>query len=135
MVSESTDCCNLKNGNSNLNLVSSTFSQNLPPLRSPLWRKRHNRRRAKDVPRQYPCPYEGCEREFGSESSVSLHMKLKHNGGTKSQRNLLAHQILTTYQRVAKALPTGASSDTVITQMWESGLFSSIPIHLPRGHI
>lgn len=32
------------------------------------------------------CPYENCEKSYGTEVSLNLHIKLKHNGGTKTER-------------------------------------------------
>jgi len=31
----------------------------------------------------YECTYEGCSRVYSSSVSMNLHIKLKHNGGTK----------------------------------------------------
>ena len=34
----------------------------------------------------YECTYEGCRRIYGSSVSMNLHIKQKHNGGTKKER-------------------------------------------------
>ena len=47
-------------------------------------RKKHNRRTATEIERTFTCPYEGCDKFFGSEGSQNLHIKIKHNGGTKT---------------------------------------------------
>lgn len=40
------------------------------------------------------CPYEDCKKTYGSEVSLNLHIKLKHNGGNKTEREKLAVQFL-----------------------------------------
>ena len=35
----------------------------------------------------FKCYYENCYKWYGSEVSLNLHIKSKHNGGTKTQRN------------------------------------------------
>jgi len=39
------------------------------------------------------CPYEGCNKLYGSDVSLNLHIKLKHNGGNKTEREKLARSI------------------------------------------
>jgi hypothetical protein len=36
------------------------------------------------------CPYDKCRRIYGSDVSLNLHIKLKHNGGNKTDREKLA---------------------------------------------
>lgn len=36
------------------------------------------------------CPYENCNKLYGSEVSLNLHIKLKHKGGNKTDREKLA---------------------------------------------
>ncbi len=38
----------------------------------------------------FKCPYQNCDKFYGSEVSLNLHMKLKHNGGNKTDREKLA---------------------------------------------
>lgn len=38
----------------------------------------------------YECTYEGCRRIYGSSVSMNLHIKQKHNGGTKKEREAYA---------------------------------------------
>mmetsp|Transcript_34151 Transcript_34151/g.38795 ORF Transcript_34151/g.38795 Transcript_34151/m.38795 type:complete len:234 (-) Transcript_34151:2-703(-) len=56
-------------------------------------RKRHYRRLACEIDRLYSCPYSGCEKTYGSEGSLNLHMKIKHNGGNKTEREKIAKSI------------------------------------------
>ena len=49
-------------------------------------RKKHIRRAADEIDKAYICPYKNCEKIFGSEGSQNLHIKIKHNGGTKTDR-------------------------------------------------
>lgn len=53
-------------------------------------RKKHLRRTAQEIDRTFVCPYEGCTKFFGSEGSQNLHIKIKHNGGSKTDRERLA---------------------------------------------
>ena len=36
------------------------------------------------------CSYPNCNKFYGSEVSLNLHIKLKHNGGNKTERERLA---------------------------------------------
>ena len=46
--------------------------------------KKHIRRSNDELKKDYICPFAGCNKAFGWEGSLSLHMKLKHNGGNKT---------------------------------------------------
>ena len=52
-------------------------------------RAKKRRRRAEDVEKTYSCPYDNCQKSYGTEVSLNLHIKLKHNGGTKTERQQL----------------------------------------------
>lgn len=39
------------------------------------------------------CPYAECGKFYGSEGSLNLHIKIKHNGGNKTEREKLAVNI------------------------------------------
>jgi hypothetical protein len=41
-------------------------------------RKKHNRRKANQIVRQFVCMERSCDKSYGSEVSLSLHMKQKH---------------------------------------------------------
>lgn len=60
-------------------------------------RKKHNRRTAKEIRKDEVCPYAGCDKYYGSEGSLNLHMKLKHNGGNKTDREKLAKSMVVAY--------------------------------------
>ena len=36
------------------------------------------------IEKVYECPFDKCGRTYGSDVSLNLHMKLKHNSGTKT---------------------------------------------------
>jgi hypothetical protein len=57
-------------------------------------RKKHNRRCANDIERQFVCPYQKCDKFYGSEGSLNLHIKIKHNGGNKTDREKIAKSIV-----------------------------------------
>lgn len=57
-------------------------------------RKRHNRRCADEIAKAFTCPYEDCGKIYGSEGSLNLHIKLKHNGGNKTDREKIAKSLV-----------------------------------------
>lgn len=57
-------------------------------------RKKHNRRTAGEIPRSYVCPYLTCEKTYGSEGSLNLHVKIKHGGGNKTDREKMAKTLV-----------------------------------------
>ena len=60
-------------------------------------RKKHLRRTASEIDRAFVCPYDGCGKYFGSEGSQNLHIKIKHNGGSKTDRERLAKNLAVAY--------------------------------------
>lgn len=57
-------------------------------------RKKHNRRCANDIERGFLCPYDQCSKLYGSEGSLNLHIKIKHNGGNKTDREKIAKSLV-----------------------------------------
>ena len=57
-------------------------------------RKKHNRRCANEIHRELACPYAKCSKSYASEGSLNLHMKIKHNGGNKTDREKIAKSIV-----------------------------------------
>lgn len=55
--------------------------------------EKKNRRTASEIEKNHMCPYEGCNKLYGSDVSLNLHIKLKHNGGNKTEREKLARSI------------------------------------------
>ena len=51
-------------------------------------RKKHHRRCANEIKRQLQCPYPSCNKLYGSEGSLNLHIKIKHNDEIKMNLNL-----------------------------------------------
>lgn len=58
---------------------------------------KHIRRCAKEISKDEICPYANCGKLYGSEGSLNLHMKLKHHGGNKTDRERLAKALLVAY--------------------------------------
>ena len=52
------------------------------------------RRTAQEINRNFVCPYETCQKVYGSEGSLNLHIKIKHNGGNKTDREKLAMSLV-----------------------------------------
>ena len=52
--------------------------------------KTKKRRKAEEIEKLHFCPYTGCSKLYGSDVSLNLHIKIKHNGGNKTQRDKLA---------------------------------------------
>lgn len=75
-------------------------------------RKKHLRRTAAEIERDFivsillvkklQCPYSECGKFYGSEGSLNLHIKIKHNGGNKTEREKLAVIISIHNNRVQK---------------------------------
>ena len=62
-------------------------------------RKKHVRRTAKEIERSFVCPYQGCSKVYGSEGSLNLHIKIKHNGGNKTDREKLARNLILAHDK------------------------------------
>ena len=56
--------------------------------------KKKKRRTAVQISRNFKCPYHNCFKFYGSDVSLNLHIKIKHNGGNKTDREKLAVNIL-----------------------------------------
>ncbi len=78
--------------------IETFYQDNLEKLSSERYlhngRKRHNRRCADEIAKGFACPYEMCEKVYGSEGSLNLHIKLKHNGGNKTDREKIAKSLV-----------------------------------------
>ena len=48
--------------------------------------KRKYRRKSNMIDKSFICPFQKCGKDYGSDVSLNLHMKLKHNSGTKTER-------------------------------------------------
>ena len=60
----------------------------------PNGRKKHVRRKHDEIKRHLDCPYAKCNKVYASEGSLNLHIKLKHNGGNKTDREKIAKSIV-----------------------------------------
>ena len=56
--------------------------------------KKKKRRTAIQINREFRCPYYNCFKSYGSDVSLNLHIKLKHGGGNKTDREKLAVTVL-----------------------------------------
>lgn len=52
--------------------------------------KPKNRRTSENLDKKFKCPYHNCWKEYASDLAVNLHIKNKHNGGTKTVRQSMA---------------------------------------------
>ena len=52
------------------------------------------RRCANEIQKTYQCPYASCAKHYGSEGSLNLHLRLKHNAGSKTEREKAAKQLV-----------------------------------------
>lgn len=57
-------------------------------------RKRHFRRCNNEIKKGFTCPYSNCGKNYGSEGSLNLHMKIKHAAGSKTEREKIAREIV-----------------------------------------
>lgn len=93
-------------------------------------RKKHLRRAAYEIDRSFICPYEDCGKYFGSEGSQNLHIKIKHNGGTKTEREKLAQKLIEAYAEAANKLDA-KDPNVVIDQ----AIIDQVELNLPPGII
>ena len=52
----------------------------------PVGRRKHLRRKAEEIDKRFQCKYPGCKKNYGSEGSLNLHVKIKHKGESKSNK-------------------------------------------------
>ena len=62
-------------------------------------RKHHDRRPANLIAKVFQCPYRNCGKTYGSDGSLNLHIKKKHNGGSKTDREKLAKTIIVAFMK------------------------------------
>ena len=74
------------------NLISSIEMRN---IRRETQRKKHVRRCAKELSKQYPCLY-NCGKEYATDAGRNMHMREKHNEVTKTERDRKAREIIRT---------------------------------------
>lgn len=55
-------------------------------LENTSFKKPKYRRKNNELNKKHKCPYKNCEKYYGSDVSLNLHIKIKHNGGSKTQR-------------------------------------------------
>lgn len=51
------------------------------------------RRCANQINKSLLCPYTDCFKNYGCDGSLNLHIKVKHQGGTKTDRDRYARQL------------------------------------------
>lgn len=59
-------------------------------LQNQVQRRKIKRRKQIELDKKYACCYENCKKEYASVLALNLHIKIRHNGGTKKQREILA---------------------------------------------
>ena len=64
------------------------------------------RRPAALITKNYSCPFPHCEKVYGTDVSLNLHMKIKHNSGTKTEREALALEIILAEEKGELIEPT-----------------------------
>lgn len=45
------------------------------------------------IEKNYICPFDKCRKNYGTDVALNNHMKIKHNCGTKTDRENLAKEI------------------------------------------
>jgi len=69
--------------------------QNFDPRlqKEPSMRKKHVRRCAKELKKEFPCLY-NCGKEYATDAARNMHMREKHNEVTKTERDRKARDII-----------------------------------------
>ena len=76
---------------------------NFKPQRyGPGQRKIHVRKTTAELDRDFNCPFEPCSRVYASEGALNLHIKTKHNGGNKTEREKLAQDLVLCHSKGMK---------------------------------
>lgn len=47
-----------------------------------------------ELNREFTCPYGDCNKTYASEGALNNHIKIKHNGGNKTDREKLAKSLV-----------------------------------------
>lgn len=74
----------------NKNFLKLRISNNDMPFR-----KKHIRRCAKELKKDYPCLY-NCGKSYATDAARNMHMRTKHNELTKTERDRKARDIIRT---------------------------------------
>jgi hypothetical protein len=74
------------------NIIENIERQGVPRVQHSL-RKKHVRRCAKELVRQFKCLY-NCGKEFATDAARNMHMRKKHNEVTKTERDRKAREII-----------------------------------------
>ena len=77
--------------------ISDFYDQNVAKLKAERYqsgRKIHERKKMSELEREFKCPYDSCTKYYASEGAVNLHIKLKHNGGNKTEREKIAKSLV-----------------------------------------
>jgi hypothetical protein len=53
-------------------------------------KRKIKRRKEEELDKKYACCYENCKKEYASVLALNLHIKTRHQGGTRKQRDNLA---------------------------------------------
>lgn len=73
------------------------YDQNVAKLKAGRYqsgRRVHDRKKMNELQRDQMCPYGNCGKYYATEGSLNLHIKLKHNGGNKTDREKLAKSLV-----------------------------------------
>ncbi|CAD8052486.1 unnamed protein product [Paramecium sonneborni] len=56
-------------------------------------KKKKKRRTAAEIEKNFECPYKDCQKQYGSDVSLNLHIKFKHNSGSKTEHQKIIRQL------------------------------------------
>lgn len=62
-------------------------------------RKKHERRPNCELNRDIHCPFPDCDRVYGQQQALNLHLQRKHNTGHKTTREQSAKGLVETYAK------------------------------------
>ena len=74
-------------------IMSMEMQTHTMPHRESQQRKKHVRRCAKELRKNYPCLY-NCGKEYATDAARNMHMREKHNEVTKTERDRKAREIV-----------------------------------------
>jgi hypothetical protein len=77
--------------------ISEFYDQNVERFKAERYatgRKIHERKKMNQLERGQECPYDNCCKIYASEGALNNHIKIKHNGGNKTDREKLAKSLV-----------------------------------------
>ncbi|OQR94508.1 hypothetical protein ACHHYP_01211 [Achlya hypogyna] len=100
-------------------------------------KKKRRRRTAAQIDRKYTCTYSGCQKAYGSEGSLTQHMRLKHRNLSMAHReranmvNMVFYSTAANNIAIRPALGFGMDASPFLSALTPPGLSESSQLRFP----